>query len=344
MSWPVADSSAAPRCARCGRRHGYESCGAAPYASAGHTSGQHPINPQPTSAHVTGPQVAAHWTGQLSGWSSGVSHPGQQPVQRGDRRRITTGEHPPASPASPTTTGATGVLDPGAGPAGGVLDTTYGVGGTPAWGETSGWGDTGNHQVPVNPLVTTGPLAPAAPLDDRGQPWPERREPAWPSVTTNPFGNDALSASRRAERRERSRTASFGFPLQTHTPRRARRHTVEFAQHWGLDDLIEAAELLVSELMTNALEASYLSLGRHGASRVVAPLELRLSAEDGHKLRIEVRDHNPQPPVLDEPGLHSERGRGLMLVDCYAEFWGYHRLPTGGKVVWCVIGSPADNA
>ena len=343
MSWPVADSSAAPRCARCGRRHGYEACGAGPYASGPSSSGQHPINPQPTSPYATGPQVAAHWTGQLSGWSSGVAHPGQQAGPRGDRRRVTTGEHPPASPA---TTGSNRALDPARGPGGGVLDTTHGVGGAEAWAESTGWGDgTGTGPLPANPLVTTGPLAPAAPLDDRGQPWPaERRDPAWPSVTTNPFGNDALSASRRAERRERSRTASFGFPLQTHTPRRARRHTVDFAQHWGLDDLIEAAELLVSELMTNALEASYLSLGRHGASRAVAPLELRLSAEEGHKLRIEVRDHNPQPPVLDEPGLHSERGRGLMLVDCYAEFWGYHRLPTGGKVVWCVIGPPADDA
>jgi hypothetical protein len=316
-----------------------------PFAATS-TSGQHPINPQPTSPLATGPQVAAHWTGQLTGWSSGVSHPGQQPAQR-DRRRITTGEHLPASPAGlphsgPTTTGSTGVV--GTGTTAGVLDTNAGVGGPQAWDEGPAWGDV-TGPVPTNPLVTTGPHAPAAPLDDRGQPWPtERRDPSWPSVTTNPFGNDALSASRRAERRERSRTASFGFPLQTHTPRRARRHTVEFAQHWGLDDLVEAAELLVSELMTNALEASYLSLGRHGASRVVAPLELRLSAEEGHKLRIEVRDHNPQPPVLDEPGLQSERGRGLMLVDCYAEFWGYHRLPAGGKVVWCVIGPPSDDA
>jgi hypothetical protein len=95
--------------------------------------------------------------------------------------------------------------------------------------------------------------------------------------------------------------------------------------------------------MTNALEASYLSLGRHGASRMVAPLELRLSAER-RQLRIEVRDHNPQPPVLDEPTLDDTRGRGLLLVDSYAEFWGYHRLPTGGKVVWCVIGPPSDDA
>ena len=40
-------------------------------------------------------------------------------------------------------------------------------------------------------------------------------------------------------RRERTRAAQFGFPRQTHTPRRARRHTVEFAKHWGLDDLVE---------------------------------------------------------------------------------------------------------
>lgn len=300
MTWLVADASAAPPCARCGRRHGYDPC------RAGDASGRsRRPGPDRTGRHaiyqttgglspvVSGNYSPVHWTAQLSGWSTGVAHPGQV---------AGTPHEPPAERDARS-----------------VFDTTYGVGGATDWDPT--------------PDVLSHP-------DDRR---PARAEQSWPSVTTNPLGHDALGVARRAERRERTRTAQFGFPLQTHTPRRARRHTVEFARRWGLDDLVEAAELLVSELMTNALEASYLSLGRHGASRMVAPLELRLSAER-RQLRIEVRDHNPQPPVLDEPTLDDTRGRGLLLVDSYAEFWGYHRLPTGGKVVWCVIGPPSDDA
>jgi hypothetical protein len=164
---------------------------------------------------------------------------------------------------------------------------------------------------------------------------------SWPSVTTDPFGTSAQAADR-AARRERSRNASFGFPLHTHTPRRARRHTVEFARYWGLDALVEAAEVVVSELMTNALEASLPGQGRRGVSSMVSPLELRLRAE-GSQLRIEIRDHIPDPPVLvEDPDVDDERGRGLILVDNYCEVWGYHRLSTGGKVVWCLIGPPSD--
>lgn len=188
--------------------------------------------------------------------------------------------------------------------------------------------------APVSPAGPAGPGPATAPVQQ------VRTDHLWPSVTTDPFGVTAQAAAVRAEQRERSRTASFGFQLHMHTPRRARRHTVEFATHWGLDDLVEAAELVVSELMTNALEASLPGLDRQGVSMAVAPLELRLSAE-GRSLRIEIRDHNPDPPVLvEDPDVDDERGRGLLLVDCYCEVWGYHRLPTGGKVVWCLIGPP----
>jgi hypothetical protein len=201
------------------------------------------------------------------------------------------------------------------------LDTTGG-------GETSLWGDRADDRL-------------SGLARERSEAaFPQQTDHLWPSVTTDPFGTNA-QATVRAERRERSRTASFGFQLHMHTPRRARRHTVEFAEYWGLDHVVEAAELVVSELMTNALEASLPGLDRQGVSMAVAPLELRLSAEGRH-LRIEIRDHNPDPPVLEEPDVEEERGRGLILVDSYCEVWGYHRLPTGGKVVWCLIGPPAD--
>lgn len=142
----------------------------------------------------------------------------------------------------------------------------------------------------------------------------------------------------RARPVDRSRTAKYGFPLKGSAPRRARRHTVEFARRHDLDAAVETAELLVSELMTNALEASTEAapcLLDDGAA-VAAPLELRLAAEH-RRLRIEVRDHNPSPPVVNRPTFEEERGRGLLLVDTFSDLWGYRRLPTGGKVVWCIV-------
>jgi len=185
-------------------------------------------------------------------------------------------------------------------------------------------------------------VAPLAVASDH--PWRSRRERAWPSPAAGPLSR-APGSQRRPRGSGTSRSASFGFPLLNTAPRRARRHTVEFARQWGLDELVEPAELVVSELMTNALEASRRGLGRrlNAVAALVAPLELRLLVEHP-RLRIEVRDHNPKPPVMDEPDLTGERGRGLLLVDAYADFWGYHRLPAGGKVVWCVIAPPPDDA
>jgi hypothetical protein len=141
-----------------------------------------------------------------------------------------------------------------------------------------------------------------------------------------------------------ARTAAYGFPLQASAPRRARRHTVEFAHRWGLDAVVEPAELLVSELMTNAFEASRSCAAhrRQNPALAAAPLQLRLAVEHG-RLRIEVRDHNPRPPVPDDPQPYEERGRGLLLVESFSHRWGYHRLPNGGKAVWCVVAPPSDD-
>lgn len=156
-----------------------------------------------------------------------------------------------------------------------------------------------------------------------------------------PWRDRASLDAQRSEPRERPRSVSFGFPLVEMAPRRARRHTADFARLWGMDALVDVAELLVSELMTNALEASRRpDRPLHGEAVVAAPLQLHLSAEH-RRLRIQVRDHSPHPPVMDDPTFDDERGRGLLLVDTFSELWGYRRLPTGGKVVWCVVSPDA---
>jgi anti-sigma regulatory factor (Ser/Thr protein kinase) len=124
------------------------------------------------------------------------------------------------------------------------------------------------------------------------------------------------------------------------TPFCARRQTRAVLEAWLLpSDSIDTAELLVSELVTNATKFSsetqaperYLDLEK--AERIC--LTLRLLRD---RLIIEVTDSDPSPPVLTEAGLDAEGGRGLMLVDALSKEWSFFSPPTGGKTVYCVLG------
>jgi anti-sigma regulatory factor (Ser/Thr protein kinase) len=93
------------------------------------------------------------------------------------------------------------------------------------------------------------------------------------------------------------------------------------------DDAIETAQLIVSELVTNAARASASTLG-------VIALSLRPLR---NRLIIEVRDQSADVPVLVPADRDEEHGRGLMLVDALSEEWGYSAEPRGGKVVYAAL-------
>ncbi|GLY74420.1 hypothetical protein Airi01_026870 [Actinoallomurus iriomotensis] len=101
------------------------------------------------------------------------------------------------------------------------------------------------------------------------------------------------------------------------------RHSRELVREalatWGLTELADTVELLVSELVTNAV--------RHGAGDI----GLRLIRTDS--LLCEVRDDGHELPALRRADVTAENGRGLQLVTALAERWGTQRTPTG-KVVW----------
>ncbi|WP_345015932.1 ATP-binding SpoIIE family protein phosphatase [Streptomyces shaanxiensis] len=102
-------------------------------------------------------------------------------------------------------------------------------------------------------------------------------------------------------------------------PGRARRLARRALARWGLEELSDSVELLVSEVVTNAVRY---------ASR---PVTLRLLRTD--VLRCEVGDDVPQLPRLRQARATDEGGRGLYLVNRLARRWGATRLSTG-KVVW----------
>jgi anti-sigma regulatory factor (Ser/Thr protein kinase) len=101
---------------------------------------------------------------------------------------------------------------------------------------------------------------------------------------------------------------------------RARRLVRDALLGWGLPDAVETAELLVSEVVTNAV--------RHGDG---AGVGLRLVRTDA--LLCEVTDDEPALPALLSAGVYDESGRGLRVVSRLAREWGAsasgHR-----KIVW----------
>lgn len=126
--------------------------------------------------------------------------------------------------------------------------------------------------------------------------------------------------------------------LPTATPC-ARLHARTISLEWGLGNLADTVELVVSELVTNAVHASVDHDGRprYSAEYGLACVHLRLST-DGRAVLVEVWDENATLPALTEPGLADEGGRGLMLVDSLTERWGWSLAPSGrGKTVWALI-------
>jgi anti-sigma regulatory factor (Ser/Thr protein kinase) len=115
--------------------------------------------------------------------------------------------------------------------------------------------------------------------------------------------------------------------------RRVVRHALREQQ---LEKLSDTALLLVSELVTNAVQASACP-GRLDRGRLQM-ITLSLLITDT-SLVTEVRDASRGVPAVHEVDPTGDDGRGLLLVDVLADAWG-HRPTDDGKVVWCTISVP----
>jgi anti-sigma regulatory factor (Ser/Thr protein kinase) len=128
--------------------------------------------------------------------------------------------------------------------------------------------------------------------------------------------------------------------LPTATPC-ARLHARTIALEWGLSDLADTVELVISELVTNAVQASVDHDGRprYSAEHGLSCVHLRLST-DGLAILIEVWDETTRAPTPVQPGLADEGGRGLLLVDAVTARWGWSLALCGrGKIVWALVGT-----
>ncbi len=116
-----------------------------------------------------------------------------------------------------------------------------------------------------------------------------------------------------------SHVATWDLPAAPVIVADARRRAADQLTTWGLQEAVPTTELIVSELVTNAI--------RHAQ----APIQLRLIRNTA--LICEVSDASSTAPHLRRARALDEGGRGLFLVGQLAERWGTRHTATG-KTIW----------
>ena len=122
---------------------------------------------------------------------------------------------------------------------------------------------------------------------------------------------------------------------------RARQFTRFALSPWGLAG---DAELVVSELVTNAVQASEASSPLNAADGDPGPqvsVRVRVLAYQAGVI-VEVWDRDPGAPVRREAGAGDEAGRGLVIVAALSREWGFFHTADGDKVVWAELAAPAE--
>ena len=149
------------------------------------------------------------------------------------------------------------------------------------------------------------------------------------SMFTSTQGEMPRSGARKLQRM----AVTWVLPSGAASVRSARQQIGSQLSAWGLRHLVDDAQLIVSELVTNAV--------CHGpGDGPVWHTARRIRASTGEAVRIEVGDYGPGFRVVPAPpqsdGDMPCSGRGLGLVDVLASTWGAWRLPHG-HLVWAVL-------
>ena len=126
-------------------------------------------------------------------------------------------------------------------------------------------------------------------------------------------------------------------------PAEARRRVRDAIRSWQVPVDLDAALLLTSELVTNAI--------RHEAGQGARAVMLAIASSRG-RLRVDVHDTSRSLPAVAEVPADAETGRGLLLVETLSDEWGFYRTPAGKAVYFTLAFEPdktdmtenADNA
>jgi hypothetical protein len=114
--------------------------------------------------------------------------------------------------------------------------------------------------------------------------------------------------------------------------RTARQFVRELLTCWELGYLSDDAEMIIAELVVNAV--------RHGlrTASAVAPAALRLCLlRRSGEVMLAVTDPSSEAPQPRAPGWTGESGRGLQIVGALSYVWGWSPIEGHGKAVWAVL-------
>ncbi|MGD3106472.1 SpoIIE family protein phosphatase [Streptomyces sp. YGL11-2] len=144
------------------------------------------------------------------------------------------------------------------------------------------------------------------------------------ALLTGPPSDDAALLLARTHALGTGQVASWDLPTDPAVVARARALAGRQLSVWGMEPLLFTTELVVSELVTNAI--------RHGSG----PITLRLIRQDA-ALICEVFDTGSTAPHLRHARTTDEGGRGLLIVAQLTRRWGT-RFTANGKIIWAEQG------
>lgn len=157
----------------------------------------------------------------------------------------------------------------------------------------------------------------------------------------------ARSGARAAFQAEGNTASTQDWPLRSYLELAAlptavpcaRLHAKNILHEWQIADLTDTVELLVSEIITNAVRASASQVQQqHTAGQASGVPTVRFwLTSNGQRVLIRVWDSDHHAPVPQSAGLDAETGRGLLLVETLSTQWGCY-IPDGhaGKIVWAI--------
>jgi anti-sigma regulatory factor (Ser/Thr protein kinase) len=129
------------------------------------------------------------------------------------------------------------------------------------------------------------------------------------------------------------RLVAFALPSIPESVRMARTRVRDALHFHGLGEYADDAEIITSELVTNAIDHVYgESIGTIGITLTCA--------QNLEAVTVMVSDSSPQAPALREASSGSERGRGLQIVAALSAHWGW-RPEGGGKAIFAVLAQEA---
>jgi anti-sigma regulatory factor (Ser/Thr protein kinase) len=125
------------------------------------------------------------------------------------------------------------------------------------------------------------------------------------------------------------RLITFVFPSIPESVRMARFHVRAALSFHELDEYADDAEIITSELVTNAIQ----HVPDDGTKTIVVTLVRVWNPES---VTVVVSDSSPEGPIRRETPAGSKQGRGLQIVEALSVHWGWHPQD-GGKEIFAIL-------